>query len=82
VRAGNLDDRRRQRKQALDAYLAARTADGFQLESRTDTHAIITRAGLVAGLLDRVGLNGRKRQVISVDEQGTVTARPAEPVRW
>jgi hypothetical protein len=82
VRAGEVDDRRRQRKQALDAYLAARSADGFELESRTDTHAIITRTGMVAGLLDRVGLNGRKRQVISVDEQGTVTAQAAEPVRW
>jgi hypothetical protein len=42
-----------ERKQALDAYLAARSADGFHLETRTDTHAIITRTGLVAGLLDR-----------------------------
>jgi hypothetical protein len=82
VTAGNLDDRRRRRKQALDAYLAARTGEGFQLESRTDTHAIITRKGVVAGLLERIGLRGRKRQVISVDEQGTVTAQPAEPVRW
>jgi hypothetical protein len=82
VRAGNPDDRHRQRKQAVDAYLAARSADGFHLESRTDTHAIITRKGHVAGLLERVGLNGRKRQVISVDEHGTVTAQPAERVRW
>ena len=70
------------RKQALDAYLLTRSADGFQVESRTDTHAIIARAGSVARLLERVGLNGRKRQVISVDEHGTVTAQPAEPVRW
>jgi hypothetical protein len=27
-------------------------------------------------------LDGRKRQVVSVDEHGIVTARPAEPVRW
>jgi len=32
--------------------------------------------------MQRVGLNGRKRQVISVDEHGTVTAQPAEPIRW
>jgi hypothetical protein len=82
MRAGNADDRHRQRKQALDAYLAAHATDGFHLESRTDTQAIVTRKGLVAGLLERVGLNGRKRQVISVDEHGTVTAKPAEPVRW
>lgn len=80
--AGNPDDRGRQRKQALDAYLAGHSADGFYLESRTDTHAIIARNGLVAGLLERIGLNGRKRQVISVDEHGIVTAEPAEPVRW
>jgi len=70
------------RRQALDAYLTARSMDGFQVESRTDTQAIIRRKGAVAGLLHRVGLNGRKRQVISVDEHGTVTAEPAQPVRW
>ena len=82
MRTPNSADRDQQRKQALDAYLLARGADGFQIESRTDTHAIIARTGLVAGLLERVRLNGRKRQVISVDEHGTVTAQPAEPVRW
>ena len=80
--AGSPDDPRQERKQALDVYLAARTADGFQTETRTDTHAIITRKGVVAGFLERIGLNGRKRQVISVDELGAVSAEPAEPVRW
>jgi hypothetical protein len=70
------------RKQALDAYLVARSTDGFHVESRADTHAIIARKGPVARLLQRIGLNGFKRQVISVDEHGNVTARPAEPVRW
>lgn len=78
TRAADIDTR----KQALDVYLVGRITDGFHVETRTDTHAIITRKGLVAGLLERVGLNGRKRQVISVDEHGIVTARPAEPVRW
>jgi hypothetical protein len=82
LRASNQTDRNEQRKQALDAYLLARSGDGFSVESRTDTHAVITRTGVVAGLLERVGLNGRKRQVISVDEHGTVAAQPAEPVRW
>jgi hypothetical protein len=77
-----LDDRDRQRKRALDVYLAARCSDGFQLESRTATQAIIAREGVGAGLHERIGLNGRRREVISVDEQATVTARPAEPVRW
>jgi hypothetical protein len=31
------------RKQALDAYLVARSADDFHVESRPDTQAIITR---------------------------------------
>lgn len=82
VTAGKREDEVDNRKQALDAYLVTRGMHGFRVESRTDTHAIITRKGLLAGLLERVGLNGRRRQVISVDERGTVSARPAEPVRW
>jgi hypothetical protein len=82
VKEVNADERDRRRKRALDAYLAERCSGGFDLEIRTDTHAIIARRGLAAGLLERIGLNGRRRQVISVDEHATVTARPAEPVRW
>jgi hypothetical protein len=82
VTTGKADVETDNRKQALDAYLVTRGVHGFHVESRSDTHAIITRKGLVAGLLERVGLDGRKRQVISVDEHGTVSARPAEPVRW
>jgi hypothetical protein len=82
VTTGKRDVETDNRKQALDAYLVTRGVHGFRVESRTDTQAIITRKGLVAGLLERVGLNGRRRQVISVDEHGTVSARPAEPVRW
>lgn len=78
ARKADLDRRR----QALDAYLVERSADGFGVESRADTQAIIARTGLVAAVLQRVGLNGRKRQVISVDEHGSVTAQPAQPVRW
>jgi hypothetical protein len=76
------EERNRERKRALDAYLAGRCSDGFRLVNRTDTHAIIARRGLAAGLVERIGLNGRKPQVISVDEHATVKARPAEPVRW
>jgi hypothetical protein len=82
VGAPSSADRHLRRKQAIDAYLLARSADGFDVESRTDTQAIIARTGLLAGLFQRVGLNGRKRQVISVDEHGTITAQPAEPRRW
>ena len=82
VTTGKEDAEIDNRKQALDAYLVRRGMHGFHVESRTDTHAIIARTGLVAGLLERVGLKGRRRQVISVDEHGSVSARPAEPVRW
>jgi len=82
LKAPSSADRDQQRKQVLDAYLLARSADGFHVETQTGTHAIIARRGFVASLLERVGLNGRKRQVISVDEHGTVAAQPAEPVRW
>jgi hypothetical protein len=76
------EERDLRRKRALDAYLAARCSDGFRLETWTDTHAIVARRGLAAGLLERIGLNGRRRHAISVDEHGSVTARPAERVRW
>ena len=71
------------RESALTAFLAERTAEGFHVETRSDTHAIIARPQRVFGLLDRV----RRKQtdgrlVVSVDEHGVVTSRPAEPIRW
>jgi hypothetical protein len=76
------DSREEHRKNALTAFLDARVSEGYRIETRTDTHAIIAPAGKGTSFLDRV----RKpkvpaRQVISVDSDGNVTMRPAEPLR-
>jgi hypothetical protein len=70
------------RKDALTAFIEARVREGYRIETRTDTHAIIAPARQGRSLLDRL----RKpkvsaRQVISVDEEGNVTMRAAEPLR-
>jgi hypothetical protein len=71
------------RRQALNAFLDDRTAQGFRVESRGDTQAIIVRPRRAFGVFDRVrGKRDDTRQVVSVDEHGVVTERPAEPVRW
>jgi hypothetical protein len=76
------DSREEIRKNALTAFLDARVEEGYRVETRTDTHAIIAPAHRRRSLLDYL----RKprvpaRQVISVDEDGEVTMRPAEPLR-
>jgi hypothetical protein len=76
------DSQEEHRKAALTAFLDARASEGYHIETRTDTHAIITPAHKNRSLLDRL----RKpkvpaRQVVSVDSDGNVTMRPAEPLR-
>ena len=76
-----LDDREELRRSALTEYLDARVREGYRVETRTDTHAIIGPAGR-RSLLDV--LRGQKvpaRQVLSVDSDGVVSMRPAEPLR-
>jgi hypothetical protein len=70
------------RKSALTAFLEARVGEGFRVETRTDTHAIIGPADRDGSFLGRL----RKgmppaRQVISVDQHGDVTMAHAEPLR-
>jgi len=68
------------RKNALTTFLDARVEEGFRIETRADTHAIIVPAGGRWSFLDRL----RKppaRHVISVDQHGQVTMAPAEPLR-
>jgi len=68
------------RKNALTTFLDARVEEGFRIETRADTHAIIVPAGGRWSFLDRL----RKppaRYVISVDQHGQVTMAPAEPLR-
>jgi hypothetical protein len=66
------------RKGGLDAFLDEKLAEGFTIETRTDTHAIIFRRpkGLRRFTSDDPG-----RFVVEVDEDGRVTMREAEPRR-
>ena len=70
------------RKNALTAFLDARVSEGYRIETRTDTHAIIAPAERGWPFLLRLRKGTTlERQVISVDENSHVTMRPAEPLR-
>jgi hypothetical protein len=70
-----------QRKNALDAFLETKVAEGFRIETHTDTHAIIIVGGHRKPW-SRVRKHGAgSRYVVSVDEHGEVTMLPAEPKR-
>jgi hypothetical protein len=71
------------RKGALDAYLARRSAQGFRVETRSATQAVILRRHPLHFLM-RWFARGRAEQrlVVSVDAHGQVTALAAEPIRW
>ena len=70
------------RKDALTAFLDARVSEGYRIETRTDTHAIIGPAERGWPFLLRLRkAKTPERQVISVDERGEVTMRAAEPLR-
>ena len=67
------------RKDGLDAFLDERIAEGFAVETRTDTHAIIIRRPKGIGRFWSGDDPGR--YVVEVDEDGLATMRPAEPRR-
>jgi len=67
---------------ALSAFLDERIAQGFRVESRTDTQAIIVSPRRFSILPARFRRSRDGRQVVSVDADGVVTARRAEPLRW
>jgi hypothetical protein len=71
------------RSRALDAYLARRAADGYQVETRTTLQAVIVRRRRldIVRRMTRAGV-GERRLVVSVDEHGEVSAVAAEPPRW
>jgi len=75
--AGEIDPTGR-RAMALDAFLMAKRQEGFEIETHTDTHAIVVER---ASLLKRLGGGAGNRYVVSVDEHGEVTMIPAEPKR-
>ena len=66
------------RKDALDAFLESKLDEGFEIETHTDTHAIVVEKKSV---LSRLRARGANRYVVSVDESGEVTMIPAEPKR-
>ena len=68
------------RQNALDDFLERKVAEGFTIETRTDTHAIITEAGQPFWRRVHRG-GGFRRHVVQVDEDGAVTMSPAEPRR-
>jgi ABC-type phosphate/phosphonate transport system ATPase subunit len=71
------------RAAALDAYLARQALEGFRVETRSRTQAVIVRRHRLHFALRWV-TRGRAEQrlVVSVDEHGEVTSLAAEPVRW
>ena len=72
-------DRLGTRKDALDAFLDEKVGEGYVIETRTDTHAIISRRPKGLRRLARNADPGR--YVVEVDENGISTMRPAEPRR-
>ena len=67
------------RKGGLDAFLDQKVAEGYTIETRTDTHAIIARRP--RGLKRFTSGADPGRYVVEVDEHGVATMRPAEPRR-
>jgi hypothetical protein len=67
------------RKEGLDAFLDEKLAEGFTIETRTDTHAIIFRRP--KGLRQFMSGHDPGRFVVEVDEDGRATMRDAEPRR-
>ncbi|MGI8480033.1 MAG: hypothetical protein ACR2M2_09290 [Gaiellaceae bacterium] len=70
------------RKAALDAFLETKLQEGFEIETHTDTHAIVVERVRRRSFLSRFrGPGDANRYVVSVDEHGGVTMIPAEPKR-
>jgi hypothetical protein len=72
-------DPRGKRRDALDVFLDRKSAEGYVIETRTDTHAIISRRP--KGLKRFTSGADPGRYVVEVDEDGSATMRPAEPRR-
>ena len=72
-------DPRGTRRDAIDAFLDEKLAEGFTVETRTDTHAIIFRRP--KGLRRFTSGDDPGRFVVEVDEDGRATMREAEPRR-
>jgi hypothetical protein len=69
------------RRDALTAFLETRVDEGFQIESRTPTQAILVPARSWSLLARFRKADSPGRQVVEVDVAGQVTMSPAEPLR-
>jgi hypothetical protein len=67
------------RRDGLDAYLEQKVQEGYAVETRSDTHAIIFRRP--KGLKRFTSGRDPGRYVVQVNEDGVATMRPAEPRR-
>ena len=67
------------RREGLDAFLNNKVEEGYAVETRTDTHAIISQRP--RGLKRFTSVRDSGRYVVEVDEEGSATMRPAEPRR-
>jgi hypothetical protein len=67
------------RRDGLDAFLDRKLEEGYEIETRTDTHAIIFRRP--KGFKRFASGADPGRHVVEVDEDGIATMRPAEPRR-
>jgi hypothetical protein len=67
------------RKDSLDSFLDQKVKEGYVIETRADTHAIISRRP--KGLKRFTSGADPGRYVVQVDEDGGATMRPAEPRR-
>lgn len=67
------------RRVGLDAFLDQKLDEGYVIETRTDTHAVIFRRP--RGLRRFTSGAEPGRYVVEVDEDGTATMRSAEPRR-
>lgn len=71
------------RSVALDAYLARQAGQGFHVETRSGTQAVIVRRHRLHFALRWLPHGrGEERWVVSVDQHGEVSTLAAEPVRW
>ena len=83
VPIGTVVDVDGEREAALTRFVEARVREGYVVETRTNTHAIIApRKWLRVKQTFSPFRRARGRQVIQVDDQGVVTMGPAEPVRF
>ena len=67
------------RREGLDAFLDQKVEEGYVIETRTDTHAIISRPRKGRERFTSGADPGR--YVVEVDKDGVATMRAAEPRR-